>query len=353
MGQAETVLRTGTDISVEEDQVVEGDYYVSTGLFGRTVMSGSVLEDMYALGATVTVNGEVGHDLSILAGASHLHASVTDDVRIVAGEVTIAEDIGGDVFVLGGSLSILSTAHIDGDVFFFGGDLVIDGDVTGSVLGKAQSATVNAHVGKDFDMSAPAGVTLGDSAVIDGSVRYTSFTSLTRGQGTVIGGTVSKTESTAATTRQQARDLLIPIFVLLFATLSLYLLFKRELESIVSSVESSFSKNLLIGSAVVLLGPITSVLLVVTVLGMFVGLMAMSILVLLYIIGLSLVSLVLGAFVMYIVTKKLEVSLATILVGTVATQLLLLIPVIGPLALFVIFALTVGALTQRLYRTVS
>jgi len=353
VSSAETVLRTGSDISVEADQIVEGDYYVSVGPFGRTVMSGSVLEDMYALGATVTVNGEIGHDLSILAGTSHLHASITDDVRIVAGEVTIAEDVGGDVFVLAGSLSILSTADIGGDVYFFGDSLSIEGDVAGSVLGKAQSVNIDSHIGKDFDMSAPLGVTIGDGAMIDGSVQYTSFLPLSRGQGAVIGGEVTRTESVAVTARQQARGVLVPIFITLFATLCLYLLFKRELESIVASVENTFSRNLLIGSAVTLLGPIVSVLLIVTVLGLFVGLLALSVVVLLYVAGLALSSVVLGAFVMKSFTKKLEVTLATILVGTILLQGLLFIPIIGLVTVYVIFAVTVGALTQRLYRVIA
>lgn len=350
--QAETVLRTGTDISVEEQQSVEGDYYVSVGPMGRTVMSGNVSEDMYAVGASVTVNGEVGNDLSILAGDVQVHAPVADDVRVIGGEVTIAEDVGGDVFVIAGTLSVLSTATIAGDVFFFGGDLVIDGDVEGSVLGQAQSVTVNASVGGDFDMKAPAGVTLGDGARIAGSVRYTSYVTLSRSAGAEIVGDVQKSQSEAITTKQKTRDILVPIFITLFATLSLYLLLKKELEFVVRSVENMFIKNLLIGTGLIILGPVTAVVLLVTVLGLFVGLIALSVVSMLYVSGLALSSVVLGAFIMRLMTKKLEVTLTVILVGTVALQLLLLIPVLGFIAGYVLFALTVGALTQQLYKAV-
>lgn len=351
--QAETVLRTGNDISVEADQVVDGDYYVSVGPFGRTVMSGSVVGDMYAVGASVTVNGEVGNDVSIFAGSSQLHAPITDDVRIFAGEVTIAEDVGGDVFVFAGSLSVLSTSHISGDIFFFGGDLVVEGDVDGSILGKAQLVNIDSTVKGNLDMTVSNGITLGDRANIAGSVRYTSFVPLTRGQGTVIGGEVMKTESLTATARQQARDILVPIFITLFATLSLYLLFKKELEKVVLSVEVTFSRNLLIGSVMSLFGPIAVVLLMVTVLGLLVGLMAFSIVLILYVAGFALSCVVFGAFVMKSITKRLEVTLLTILVGTVLLQLVLLIPVIGAIIVYIVFAVTVGALTQQMYHTVS
>ena len=362
---AETVLRTGSDISVEADQVVEGDYYVSVGPFGKTVMSGSVAEDMYALGASVTINGEIGHDVSIMAGSAHLHASVTDDVRagsahlhasvtddvrIFAGEVTLADEIGGDVFVIAGSLSVLSTAKITGDIFFFGGNLSIEGDVEGSVLGKAQSVNIDSHIGGDIDMTAQAGMALGDTAVVDGFVRYTSFSQLTRGQDTVVTGEVTKSEYASITAREQTRDLLIPIFITLFATLSLYLLFKNELESLLITIENGVTKNILIGTGVVLLGPIVAVLLIVTVLGVLVGLMTLSIVTMLYVAGFALSSLVLGAYVSKIFTKKLQVTLVSILVGTVAMQLLLLIPILGILCAYTIFVLTVGGVTSQLYR---
>jgi hypothetical protein len=350
---AETVLRIGPDISVEADQVVEGDYYVSAGLFGKTVMSGTVAEDMYAMGASVIVNGEVGSDLSIFSGTSQLHASVTDDVRILAGEVTIAEDIGGDVFVIASSLSVLSTANISGDVFFFGGVLSIEGDVSGSVHGKAQSVEINGHVMGDVDLVASSGLIFGDTAVIDGSVRYTSLVPLSRSQGTEIVGDIQKAEFVATDTRQQMREILVPIFMVLFATLSVYLLAKREIELVVTSVENFFVRNFLIGCAVLLLGPLVAIILMATVLGLFVGVIVIAIVLLLYVLGLVLLSAVLGAFVVKLFTKNATVTLISILVGSIVLQLFLFIPVVGPLLLFVLYALTVGALSGRIYQSIS
>ncbi len=350
---AETVLRTGGDVSVESDQIVEGDYYVSAGPAGKTVMSGMVTEDMYAAGASVILNGEVGKDVSILAGSAQLHASVTDDVRIVGGEVTIAEDVGGDVFVIAGSLSILSTANISGEVFFFGGDLNIEGDVAGSLRGKAQKVQIDGAIGGDIDMDAPGGITLGNSASVGGSVYYTSFVTLARGQGSVIAGEVSKGATTLVSAKEQARDALIPVFITLFATLSLYLLFKNELQSLVESIEKSFARSVLVGSLTLLLGPLVSLLLMFTVLGLFVGLLTFAWVLALYVSGLALSSVVLGAFVMKTMTKRLEVNLLSILVGAFVFQIFLLIPIVGPLTAVVIFCVTVGGIIGRMYRIIA
>jgi len=350
---AETVLRTGSDISVESDQVVEGDYYVSVGLLGKTTMSGNVAEDMYAVGQSVTINGEVGQDLSALAGVTHIHAPVADDVRIVGGEVTLADEVGGDVFVIGASLSILSTANIGGDVFFFGGDVTIEGDVAGSIHGTAQRVSIDSVVGGGIDMSVPGGLTLGDNARIVGPVTYSSFGALSRGQGTVIEGEVLKKEYTAMTAREEARGVLIPIFITLFATLSLYLLFKRQLESLVQSIDRSFARTALIGSGIILFGPVISILLMVTVLGLFIGLLTFSAVLMLYVAGLALASVVLGAYVTKLFTKELSVTLTSILIGTVALQGILIIPVLGFVCIYILLAVTIGGIAQRIYQAAA
>ena len=348
--EAETVLRVGNNISVEENQIVDGDYYVSAGLIGKTVMSGTVSGDMSAFGASTIINGDIGSDALIFSGISQLHASVTDDVRIVGGEVTIAGDVGGDVFVIANTLSILSTARVGGDVFFFGGDAVIEGDVEGSILGKAQSFDINAHVGKNVDVVAYSKIEFRDNTNIDGFVRYTSFTPLLRSQGAVISGEIQKSDFSKTTINEHSRKVVTSIFIVLFAILSLYLLAKREIEIVIKSIEESYFPDFLTGLAIVFLGPIIAIVLMVTVLGLFVGIIVATILVLLYILGFLLTSVVLGVFTLRFFYKNASVSLASIILGVIIAQLLTFVPVIGILILFVVYIATVGALARRIYQ---
>ena len=352
MAQAETVLRIGGDISVDANQTIEGDYYVSSGPLGKVEMSGLVTEDMYAAGGSVVVNGDVEKDLSILAGTTQVHSKVSDDVRIIAADVTIAEDIVGDLFVLAGTLSVLSTASIGGDVFFFGDSVSIAGDVTGSVFGSAGSAVVDAAVGKDIDMKVGQ-LTLGDAAQIAGTVTYKSPQLLVRSQDSSVIGDITQVVPSAKDARGKARELLVPVFIVFFTTLVVYLLFKQQLVVLVQTIEQSFIKNILTGASVLVLGPVAGVLLMTTVIGMFVGLFTLLSVLLLYLISITVVSVVLGAYVMRIFSKKLTVSLLTIFVGAVMTQVLFFIPVVGPLCILIILALAAGAVAQRLYHAVT
>ncbi len=351
--QAETVLRIGENISVQADQVVDGDYYVSVGPLGNTTMSGSVSEDMYAFGGSITVNGPIGKDLTVIGGTTQVHATVTDDVRIVAGEVTVAEHIQGDLFVLAGMLTVLSSATVDGDIIFFGGEADINGKVGGSVLGTSERLRVNAEVGGDIDVKTVTPLSLGDQAVVAGSVKYTSHELLLRAQNAVVEGEIIKSQIKPEPKEVSYRDALIPVFISLFAALCAYLLFRKELQELAAFVYNRPLKSGLFGLATIILGPVLSLILIATILGMFVGVALLALVILGYILGFALSGVVLGAILSKLLTKKLQVSLVWILVGTFALHACLYIPVVGALFVVFMFALTVGGLTLSLYKSLA
>lgn len=347
---ADSVLRIGSDVSVDESQVVEGNYYTATRMWDRITISGEIVGDMYAAGGNVTVNGEITEDLFIVSGVSNVHATVTDDVRIVAGEVTIGEYVGGDLFVIGGSLNVLSSAQIDGTVFFFGGDGVIEGTVNQSVVGYAERLRINGQVGKDVDVTVPAGLQLGSKADVTGSVSYKSYVELVRDPASVIAGEVTRTVATDASFKDSARAALTPLFVILFTALSLYLFFQRQLYSMVELIFTRPTRSALVGLGVILASPLIGVLLIATVLGMVLGLFTILASTGLFALGMVLAGTVLGSYLWKLYTKKLTVSLWTILVGTMFAYGLLGIPALGIALYFLLVVLVVGASTLRLYQ---
>ena len=350
---AETVVRVGDAIVVDETQVVEGDYYFSVGPFGNTTMSGTIAGDMFALGGSVTANGTIEEDLMIMSGVSQLHASVTDDVRLLTGEAIVAESIGGDLFVLAGSLKILSTAKIGGNVYFFGGSAVIDGLVEGSVFGTMERLRIDGPVGGNVEVSSYESVTLGSKASVTGDVNYTSLSPLVRAPEAVIEGRVNERSTKESSKQESARSALIPLFIILFAALSLYLLFRRELEVVYARIEDSYPRAALVGLSVMILGPVASILLMVTVLGFIVGLAGFAATVILLSVGYALSGVMFGAVLSKLLTKKSKISWLWITIGTTSLYAMGFIPVIGPVIVLGFYAVTVGGLTFSLYKQLS
>lgn len=353
--RAETVLRTGENISVDVEQTVDGDYYVGVGTLGNTTMSGTVKGDMYALGGTVTTNGTVQNDLTAIAGSVQVLAPVQDDVRVVGGEVTIANHVSGDVFVIGGVLKVLSTATVDGNIIFFGGEADISGNVGGSILGTSKKIRVDAEVKGNIDITTASALTLGDKANITGFVHYSSIRPIVRAQNATVAKEVTQSAytATAQSNESKTRTALIPIFITVFATLSLFLLFKRELQSFTVHAQQSLGKSVLLGLAFVILGPIVALILTVTVLGMLLGIISFALVLLGYVLGYVLMGVVLGAYLAKWFTKEATVSLPWILIGSLVLQGALLVPVLGIMAVCLLFIITVGGLVVSAYSLVS
>ncbi len=347
---AETVLRTGENVSVEAEQTVEGDYYVSVGPVGKTVMSGSVLEDMLAFGASIVVNGAVGEDVLLLGGTVDVLAPVGGDVRVAAGEVVISQTVGGDVFVFGGTTAILSTATIEGDVFVFGGSAVIEGDVQGSVYGKVEQMNINATVAGAVDVYAPAGLTLSEKAVIKGDVSYGSMRTIVRSPQAVIEGAIHEKPKEVHTSKDQLRSVLVPLFIVLFTVLSLYLLGKTHIQSVVEEVQAKPAKSMLLGLGLLLLGPIAAVLLLVSVIGMFVGIVTLSLLIALYVVALALSGAIFGIMIARIFDKRAPLSLPIVVLGTVLLYGAVMIPVLGVFLVVVLVSTTLGSMGLLVYK---
>ncbi len=349
---AETVLRFGDDVSIDSDETVAGDYYVYSGLLGNTSMTGTIAEDMYASGGVVTVNGSVHKDLSILAGSAQVHGKVDDDVRIVAGEVTIAEHVGGDVYVIAGTLTILSNAVIDGDVIFYGEKGEINGKVGGSILGSSQSLRIDSEVGKNVDIKVVNALTLGDKTNIKGTVNYTSLHPLVRAQNAIVAGDIflNSEPTHVYDVKAEISHVLIRIFISLFGSLTLYLFFRKEIQKIVDSVHLHTLRATIFGLSSLIVAPIISLLLMVTVVGILIGALIFVGVIALYLLSMTISSIVLGSYISKWTTGKKIVTPLWIVVGTTVIQGCLLLPIIGEIVFICFIILVAGGIFVPLYK---
>lgn len=347
--QAETVLRVGDDVAISPDQVIGGNYYVAAGMFGSTAMSGQVEEDMIAIGRSVTITGDIGHDLLVLAAIAQIHGRIGDDARFVAGEVTIADAVEGDLVMVGGTLKVLPSAEIGGDVFFFGSRADLAGSIAGSVFGTADRWRLDGEVSGNVEVRAVQGLVLTDRTVVAGNLSYSGATPLSRAPGAVVEGQLTENNLPGVAPLTQAEVALVPILILLFATLTLYLLCRRELERQVKITSEAFALSGFIGLGTLVFGPLFALLLIATVLGSLVGIMGLALLVVLFTIALALTSVTVGAVLARLFGYGYKLSLWWILAGQLTIFCLLLIPILGGLVFLVAFCITLGGLVTRLY----
>jgi cytoskeletal protein CcmA (bactofilin family) len=343
--EAATVVRTGETVSVTSEQRVEGNFYA---LGSSLSLSGPVEGDVVAAAGTVSVNAPVAHDVLVLGGTVGVNASVTEDVRIVAGDVTIKESVGGSVFVLGGRLSVLSTATIAGDILVVAGDVLIEGTVNGQVLGVAERIRVDGAVaGIDVDTVA---LTLGDRAVISGDVLYTSAEEMVRAPGAEVSGTVVRSDAVTESTDLSYRSAALAFLVSLFASLSLYLVARRPLALYARQATDNIAREAFIGFALLVTVPVAVVVLMVSVLGLFLGLIGLAVFLMTVILALPLMNIITGVLIGRTFQNTHEVNILLITLGALTVQVMLFVPIIGPILLFILFLATFGGVATGLYR---
>jgi len=342
--EAGPVVRSGESVSVEADQIVEGDLYAAAW---SVALSGEVSEDAHVTGGTVTVNAPVGTDFTAVGGTVNLHGDVADDVRIAGGDVTIAESVGGDVAVFAGSLRILSTAEITGDILFLGGEVTIEGPVGGSLFGFADKLRIDSTVEGDVDVTVEHGLTLGDRAEVLGNMTYASAYELTRAQNAVVVGDIQQMERTIEP--QDPGMALVPFITLLFAALVLFLLMKPALQSLAVRTETAYGKFGLVGLAVFVVLPFAGFVLTLSFIGLYVGLLLIFLYLALLLAAWISAGIVLGSIIMKLTRKRMDVTIVSTVLGTIVLLGLLYVPLIGPLVVFAVFLIALGGIATRAY----
>jgi len=344
---ASSVLRTGDSINVASDQAVEGDFY---SLGNTVVVSGEVTEDLLTAGGAVTINGSVGADFAALAGTVDVGGVIGDDARIIAGEVTVTGEIIGDLVVLAGKLKVLSTAKITGDILFFGTEAEISGEVGKSVFGTSESIRIDGKVGGDIDITTKS-LTLGDRTNIEGMVKYTSAVELIRSQNARVAGKVLRNDPVLVEVGG-LKTIIIPLLILLFATLVWYLLFRRLLEKVSWQATTYPLRSMLIGFGLFFLIPIAVGILIASTLGSLLGISLLFIYFAILLVTLTILGVVAGAYLMKLTPNQKVISVPVIMIGTVIAFSLVFVPFVGPIILLALMLITLGSLATHLYRTI-
>ena len=346
-GAAQTVLRSSDTVSVDVDQVVEGNFYS----IGDTIsVSGEVLGDWFALGNTITGNGTFTEDVLLVGRNVSVHGSTTDDVRVVALEATIADAVGGDLVVVANTVKILSSATIEGDVLLLANSVEINGSVGGDVLGRAGTIRLNGPVLGAVDVTTEQ-LTVGERAHIHGSISYQSNQELLRAQNAVIDGSITRSDIQSEQSFGGMMERLLMLFLaVMFAALVTFLLAPQVLLRTVTYTKQQITLTMLLGFVVTILTPFLAALFIVSSLGVLVGIVMLSFYILLLALGVVLAGPLLGALLGQYVLGRPQLDLFSIIAGVTALHVLLLVPLFG-LGLYIALTFAgVGSIILLLYQ---
>ncbi len=352
MPAAAQQMDAGQTVRVPAGETRQGDFYAA----GESIeIAGSLEGDLVAAGQRIQTTGPIDGDLFAAARTIDIRGSVGDSTRLAGELITVDAAIDGDVVVAGNRCHLLESARVTGGVRAACATVDVDGTVDRNLRAVGGAVTVRGRVRGNARLRADR-VALGPGARIDGNLDYRARTPLSPEEAARVGGTVVYNElidddraSDITTGRllfwgwQAAAALLAGILAIA--------LFRGLLPQLAATISGNTTVGALLGFAAFLVVPAGSIVVMVTVIGLPVGLAAVLLfLVALYVAKLP-VALWTGTRLLTLAGRPGASRYLAMAVGIVMLYALFSIPYLGRLIWLVSTWLGLGAmvLTGRAY----
>jgi hypothetical protein len=329
--------RGGDTIVVGSGETLDDDLYAAGG---DIIIDGTVNGDVFAAGRSLTINGEVNGGVSFAGQTAMINGEVTRGVRFAGQSITVNGQIGRDLVAAGGQLNIGRDAEIGDDLVMGMGTAQINGRIGGDIRAGAGDVTIANGVGGNVEMEVEQ-LTITSSASIAGNVNYLSQNEANIESGAQISGEVTRriperddVPAAPGILAGLAGAVLWKVlsFLMTFIVgLVVILLASRRLAAMAGSIQSHPWLSLGWGAILLFGVPIAAVIVMITVIGLPLGLIALV----LYAIAIYLsqipVALLIGKL---IIRPRGEMDSKGLMIGAFALglvilSLLTLIPFVG------------------------
>lgn len=340
-------FRAAEQTSTENDEVIESNAYLAGG---SVTSAATVQGDLAAAGGNVVIQGPVWVDLAAAGGTVTVSADVGDDLRALGGTIIVQGNIKKDLVVAGGQITI-SGRGVGGDAALAGGSIDIEAPVGGSVRITGGTIRINAPIEGDVDIKTDK-LTLGPKALIRGDLTYSAPSAATMEEGAQVLGATNFNERSPKNGALIAAGIAGFITLWLFAKLlmtivgafALYFIFGRYTQALVDGAVANPLPSFVIGLLFTIATPVIAVMLLVSIVGLPIGILFIAAYIGAMIIGSFVAPIVLGSYAHHLFSKRgYAVSWKTILLGVLIYFILTLIPFVGWIGKMIVFWIALGS----------
>lgn len=350
----------GDMVTITEQELVPQNLYLAGG---QVTFSSTAQKDLIVAGGKVLQNGPVWGDVLAAGGTVDIVEDVRGDIRVAGGQVTIQGMVGGDVTVVGGAVTILPGTVIAGDLVAAGGAVFMQGTVNGQTKLYAGEAEVNGTLAGPVFITSQEKITFGEKTIIGSTLSYRSSEEAIILEGARLGEKVTYTKldvpkvdgaTFAAALLAVITVLVVVKFVaLLVAALVAGAVWKTFSHSFAQNAVGKFGTMALLGLGVAVLTPIAAIALMVSVVGLFAGVLLFAAYGVALILAAIYTNILAGALVAKVIKKEVRIGWKWIVLGSVVLVVVSLIPLLGWILAAIIFLVSLGAVSRELYLTIS
>ncbi|MFH1621461.1 MAG: hypothetical protein ABIB04_05275 [Patescibacteria group bacterium] len=336
-----------------------------------------ITENVYVSGGMITVKGDVNGDINAAGGNISIGASSTgdihsaggmievtgnaQDVRIAGGFLNVDANISGDLFAAGGFLRTKPDTVVYGDIMTGTGAAQLDGVFKGKALINGGEITLSGKFEGPIIVNAEKVILTSTAELMQGA-KITAREPAQVADGAMISGDMifekMKDEEIAKKQMpENSKGIFTAILAIIgfAALLCMFIggliglkLFKSGITARTDYALRNFWLNLLIGFASLILFPIATVLLFMTIIGSFVACIVLSVFILVCILAKLITIFIVGALVWKIIFRKADnkPSWKTLLIGLLVYYLLMMIPIIGWFFGYIFFCVGLGTIVR-------
>jgi hypothetical protein len=347
----------GEMVTLTEEQALVDNVYVAGG---QVTVSALAQKDLYVAGGKVLQNGDVWGDVGAAGGTVDVLKSVRGDVRVAGGQVTIQGNVGGDVMVASGAVTILKGTTIAGDVIVAGGTVTMDGTVFGQAKIYAGEVRINGAVSGPVTIMSHDSVAFGAETVLGSTLTYRAPTEATIADGAQLGTDITFTPiKVPKVDAQSAAALMLGIMTVFFVGKLLALVvaaivaaeyYPRITRAVVSAALAEFGTKLVIGVALLIAVPVISLMLLLSVIGSYIGGILLALYGVVFLLGGVYSAILAGALVQKALKRELVVGWKWSLLGAVLISVIGLIPFVGWIVACIVFATAFGSVVSLGYK---
>lgn len=344
------------EIYIPKDETINDDYIGAAenvrieGTINGDVMTAGIMvdftgessRDVLAIGSELTIGGKINGNLRAIGGSIIIEGEITKNVTVAGGDIILAKGsvIRGNVYIAGGYVEI--GGKIEGNVETMGGQVLLAGDVA-----------KNAEIASDEISTSP-------EAKIGGNFTYYSDEEIAVDKSIVSGEIIKK--SPAGEKDDGIKGFLfskmLGFFSLLLFSFVFYKLFSKNAAEVFwdLSRKENLWKYLAFGITTFVIIPVVCFILIILMVGLPLALTFFAFFAVVLMFAKFMAYAMAGYFAVkrfrdYKFTDKFPI--AVFVIGYLILEILLVVPVFGWLAVYLIVAWSFGGLTEHIYRNLK
>ncbi|MDD5693631.1 MAG: polymer-forming cytoskeletal protein [Patescibacteria group bacterium] len=342
-----------TSATIDKSQNPKNLYVAS-----QTVnIDGNVSRDLTAAGNSVNVDGNVEGSTNVAGTSITIKGNTGNNVRAIGQNIVVQGNVGGDLLTAGQIIVQEKSSLVTGDILAVGNTIELDGKIMGNVrIGAASKVVIRGDIGGFVQIEAVKDLTVENSALIAGKLTYKSpNTANIANEQNIKGGVEYKKQANPDFNFNFKQvwywSLFVKSIVLLIVLLIAVYLVPRFARNFVNETYKRIWPNLGWGAFTLFVLPIIGVILFITLIGIPFAVILGLIYLLMAISAGILTPLAIGSLVMKLVNKSTAYAAdwKAVVVGAIIAFVLQLIPVIGPLVLFVFFLFALGEIALTVW----